>query len=185
MNTVQYAAEIVKELQRSVALISEEKAQEFADRIRNARKVFVAGAGRSGLMGKAFAMRLMHMGIDAYVIGETITPGIGPDDLLIVGSGSGETQSLVAMARKAKQLGALVGAVFIRPESSLAGLSDFGVEVPAATKDQTQDQAVTIQPMGSLFEQTLLILYDAVILKLMQQTDQDSGQMFGNHANLE
>ena len=185
MKTVKYAAEIVKELQRSVTLISEEEAERLADVIQTAGKVFFAGAGRSGFMGRAFAMRLMHMGINAFVVGETVTPGIGSDDLLIIGSGSGETQSLVTMARKAKQLGATVVTVTIQPDSSLGSLSDFSVKLPGSPKDQANAGDLTIQPMASLFEQTLIILYDAVILRLMDQKDQSSGQMFGRHANLE
>lgn len=185
MKTVKYAAEIVKELQRSVTLISEEETEKLADRIQTAGKIFLAGAGRSGFMGRAFAMRLMHMGFNAYVVGETVTPGIGPDDLLIIGSGSGETQSLATMARKAKQLGASVVTVTIHPDSMLGSLSDFSVKLPGTPKEQKNADGVTIQPMASLFEQTLIVLYDAVILGLMDQKDQSSRQMFGRHANLE
>lgn len=100
MNTVQYAEEIINELQRSVSRIPVQEAEELAEQVLCAKRIFLAGAGRSGLMGRAFAMRLMHAGKDAYVVGETVTPGIAEGDLLILGSGSGETQSLIAMAQK-------------------------------------------------------------------------------------
>ncbi|MBW4082084.1 6-phospho-3-hexuloisomerase [Paenibacillus sp. S150] len=185
MDTVSYAQEIVKELQRSVAELGAEEAERMAELLLRSGKVFVAGAGRSGLMGRAFAMRLMHAGKEAYVVGETVTPGIGPGDVLVLGSGSGETSSLLSMTVKARAAGAAVVAVTIAPESSIGRLADQIVKLPGVRKEQTDGSRTTIQPMASLFEQTLLLFYDAVILRLMEQTGQTSKRMFGNHANLE
>ncbi|WP_020425934.1 SIS domain-containing protein, partial [Paenibacillus riograndensis] len=108
MNTFSYAQEIVNELQRSVAQLGAAEAEQMAELLLRSGRVFVAGAGRSGLMGRAFAMRLMHAGKDAYVVGETVTPGIGPGDVLVLGTGSGETASLLSMAVKARAVGAAV-----------------------------------------------------------------------------
>lgn len=185
MDTAGYMQEIVKELQRSAGQIAPGEAEQFAELLQRSGKIFVAGAGRSGLMGKAFAMRLMHAGRDAYVVGETVTPGIGPGDVLVLGSGSGETKSLVAMAEKAKALGAAVAAVTITPDSPIGRLADLIVKLPGSPKDQSTGNYSTIQPMASLFEQTLLLFYDAVILRLMEQTGQTTTNMYGKHANLE
>lgn len=185
MAAMNYASVIVHELYRSVERIEADEAGRLTDLILASDKVFLAGAGRSGLVGRAFAMRLMHMGIDAYVVGETVTPGIGPNDALIIGSGSGETQSLVAMARKAKSAGASVAAVTIAPESTIGSLADAVVKLPGSPKDKASGSYATIQPMASLFEQTLLVFYDAVILGIMDKKGLDSGTMFGRHANLE
>ncbi|MCP6043014.1 SIS domain-containing protein, partial [Klebsiella pneumoniae] len=81
-------------------------AEKAVDGILRAKKIFVAGGGRSGFMAKAFVMRMMHVGLDVYVVGETVTPNLEVDDIFIVGSGSGETQSLAAMTKKAKSIGA-------------------------------------------------------------------------------
>jgi len=185
METIKYASEIVKELHLSVEQIADADAETFADIILQANKVFVAGAGRSGLMGRAFAMRLMHTGINAHVVGETVTPGIDKDDVLIIGTGSGETRSLIPMAQKAKSLGASIIAVTIAPESTIGSLADALVKLPGSPKDQTRGGHSTMQPMASLFEQTLLVFYDAVILRMMDKRQLDSGRMYGRHANLE
>jgi 6-phospho-3-hexuloisomerase len=185
METVNYAQEIVNELQRSVSMLGGDEAKQLTELLLRSDRVFLAGAGRSGLMGRAFAMRLMHAGKAAYVVGETVTPGIEQGDVLVVGSGSGETRGLILMAEKAKALGAAVVAVTIAPESALGRLADYAVKLPGSPKDQAEGSFTTIQPMASLFEQTLLIFYDAVILQLMEQTGQTTGQMFGKHANLE
>lgn len=185
MHTRQYANEIVNELTRTVDQIAEAEAEQLVTRILESKKIFVAGAGRSGLMVRAFAMRLMHMGLRAYVVGETVTPNFEKDDLLIIGSGSGETKSLVSMATKAKSIGGAVAAVTIFPESTIGQLADLVITLPGSPKDQADSGTKTIQPMGSLFEQTLLLFYDAVILRLMEKMGWDSQAMFGRHANLE
>ncbi len=185
MNTTHYLAKVVQELSQSVDYISDSAAEELVNQILESKKVFVAGAGRSGLMGKSFAMRMMHMGIDAYVVGETVTANLEKDDLLIIGSGSGETKTLVAVAEKAKSLGGKVAAVTISPGSTIGELADIIVKLPGVTKDQSEGDYKTIQPMGSLFEQTMLLFYDSLILRFMEKKGLDSTKMYGKHANLE
>ncbi|ANE48795.1 6-phospho 3-hexuloisomerase [Paenibacillus swuensis] len=179
------------ELQRTLSLVDPAAIDALADRIRGAGQIMVAGAGRSGLMMRAFAMRLMHMGFRAYVVGETVTPGIGPGDLLLIGSGSGETRSLAGMAEQAAKHGADVAAVTIRPDSAIGRQSAAVVTVPAQPKDGAAGDtaeaagAVTAQPMGTLFEQSLLIVLDAVVLNLMRQLEASGAAMYTKHANLE
>ncbi|GMN99511.1 6-phospho-3-hexuloisomerase [Parageobacillus thermoglucosidasius] len=185
MQTTQYLGEILQELNRTADFIADEEAEKLVNGILQAKKIFVAGAGRSGFMSKSFAMRMMHMGLDAYVVGETITPNLEQDDILIIGSGSGETRSLVSMAEKAKSLGATIALVTIFPASTIGKLADITVKLPGSPKDQADNGYKTIQPMGSLFEQTLLLFYDAVILRCMEKKGLDSNTMFKRHANLE
>ena len=185
MDTLTYAQQIIEELQRSISQLDQQEAERMAELLLQSNKIFVAGAGRSGLMGRAFAMRLMHVGKEAYVVGETVTPGIEPGDVLVLGSGSGETKGLISMAEKAKGVDAEVIAVTIVPDSTVGRLASYVVELPGSTKDQTSRGYSTIQPMASLFEQTMLVFYDAVILRMMEKTGQTTEQMFGKHANLE
>ena len=133
----------------------------MADEILKAKHIFVAGAGRSGMMARCFAMRLMHMGMKAYMVGEVVTPSMQEGDLLIITSGSGTTGSLVKMA-------------------------DVVVQINAPTSKSEIDTGVTsIQPMGSLFEQSLLICLDFIIRILMDKTGITGEEMFKRHANLE
>lgn len=185
MQTTQYLAEILNELNRSLDLIADEEAEKLVNGILESKKVFVAGAGRSGFMAKSFAMRMMHMGIDSYVIGETVTPNYEKEDILIIGSGSGETKSLVSMAEKAKGIGGKIAAVTIFPKSTIGQLADMTIKLPGSPKDQSENDYQTIQPMGSLFEQTLLLFYEAVILRFMEKKGLDTNKMYGKHANLE
>ena len=186
MNTTEYAKVIVGELGYTLSQMDSEVGERLAQAILSAGKVLVAGAGRSGFAAKAFAMRLMHMGFEAYVVGETVTPGLEANDLLIVASGSGETASLVVMSEKEKKLGARLATVTVRPEGSVGKLADIVARIPAPTPKADYDGAFrSIQPMGSLFEQSVLLYLDAVILRLMELRGDDSDTMFTRHANLE
>jgi 6-phospho-3-hexuloisomerase len=179
-----YMEQIAGELRRTVQLIPEEQVRQLSEKLLQAERIFVAGSGRSGLMMRAFAMRLMHLGLTVYVVGETVTPGIAAMDVLVIGSGSGETKSLVSMAGKAKTVGADVALVTILPESALGRQADVLVAIPAVTKD-SKDGSSSVQPMGSLFEQSLLLVLDAMILRIMAAMKLDGPAMFGRHANLE
>lgn len=185
MQTTQYMEEILKELQRTAELISDKEADQLVMNILEAKKILVAGAGRSGFMAKSFAMRMMHVGLDPYVVGETVTPNLEKDDIFIVGSGSGETKSLVSMVEKAKDIGATVAAVTVFPGSTIGKLADIMIEVPAQAKHGEDTGNKSIQPMGSLFEQSLLLFYDSVILRVMKKKGLNSETMYGRHANLE
>jgi 6-phospho-3-hexuloisomerase len=177
---------VLAELDRTLGAISPQDAENLVDRILGAKNVFLAGAGRSGLAVRAFAMRLMHMGFGAYVVGEIVTPGMKADDLLLIGSGSGATASLVAMAEKAKKIGAGVALVTIFPDSRIGQLADAVVKIPAPTpKGEGAAQFTSVQPMGSLFEQSLLIFFDIIVMRLMEKKGLDSTTMFERHANLE
>lgn len=184
MNATAYTQEILDELQRTLSLMKEADAENLVDAILSAKKIFVAGGGRSGFMAKAFVMRMMHIGLEAYVVGETVTPNLEAEDLFIVGTGSGETGSLVAMTEKAKSIGATIAAVTTNPSSTIGKLADHTIEIPAQSKAHSAS-GISIQPMGSLFEQALLLFYDGLILCVMEKSDSHSDIMYGRHANLE
>ena len=186
MSTADHIRQVMAELDRTLGAVATDDVERLVDMILSARRVFVAGAGRSGLAMKAFAMRLMHLGLRAYVVGETVTPAMTADDLLLIGSGSGETASLVAMAEKVRALKARLALVTIVADSRIGRLAEAVVAIPAPSpKARAQHGVTSVQPMGSLFEQSLLILLDVVVLRLMEQQKTDSAAMFERHANLE
>jgi 6-phospho-3-hexuloisomerase len=177
---------IIQELKQTLSGIENEQAERLINAILESKKVFVAGAGRSGFMIKAFAMRLMHIGFETYVVGETITPKLTAEDVFIIASGSGATSSLVVMAQKAKAIGARIGLVTIDHQSPIAELADIFLIIPAPSPKIERDTGFrSVQPMGSLFEQSLLLTLDAMILMLMEKRGKTSNIMFTRHANLE
>lgn len=177
---------IVEELRTTTNLVDLDSVNQLTEMISNTSVIFLAGAGRSGLMIKAFAMRLMHMGKTVYVVGDVTTPAIQKGNLLIIGSGSGETASLVSMARKAKELGAHIATITLYSQASIGKIADCVIRIAASTTKSAIDTGYhSRQPMGSLFEQCELIVLDSVIMKLMEQYHIGEMVMAERHANLE
>ncbi|MET3903322.1 6-phospho-3-hexuloisomerase [Paenarthrobacter sp. 4246] len=156
----------------------------LAGRIHRAERVFLAGAGRSGLVLRMAAMRLMHLGLTVHVAGDTTTPAIAAGDLLVVASGSGTTSGVVKAAETALAAGADVAAVTANPGSPLAGLADALVIIPAAQKTD-HGSSLSRQYSGSLFEQSLFLATEAVFQTLWENTDEPAEQLWLRHANLE
>lgn len=147
-------------------------------------RIFVYGAGRTGLALKAAAMRLMHLGYHVHVVGETTTPAIAIGDLLLVASGSGTTSSIVSAAQKARKASATVVALTTAPESPLVTYANAAVTIPAAQK-QDHGETVSAQYAGSLFEQGVWLLMDAVFHALWKDDGTPAEQLWKRHANLE
>ena len=176
---------IVEELRRYSQNIREEEVRALAESCVRARRIFVAGAGRSGFAARGFANRLMHLGRTVYFVGETTVPSIGPGDLLVIGSGSGSTASLVTFAEKAKAAGASIATLTIFPNAAIGSMADVTVTLPGASPKKAADSAVSVQPMGSLFEQLSWLVYDSAVLTIMSLTGETGDSMYLRHANLE
>jgi len=178
---------IIDELAHDATLIDGAQLDQLSDLILDADRVFVAGAGRSGFAARAFANRLMHIGRTVFFVGEPTTPALQRDDVLIIGSGSGETASLVSMARKARELGARVATLTIFPENTIGALSEVVVVIPGVTSkvDSANEKASSIQTPGSSFEQLSWLIYDAIVIALRQRLYLSDADLYGRHANLE
>jgi 6-phospho-3-hexuloisomerase len=175
---------ILKELEATLAQVSEAEIAAGQRMILAARRVFVTGAGRSGLALKMAAMRLMHLGLTVHVAGEVTTPAIGKGDLLLVASGSGTTAAAVHAAEVALKAGAEVLALTASPASKLGVLAQGVVVIPAATK-QDQDGRLSAQYAGALFEQSVLLITDAMFQDMWQERGETAEELWLRHANLE
>jgi 6-phospho-3-hexuloisomerase len=176
---------VVAEIEGVAAKVNRDSLAALADRIHAAPRVFVAGEGRSGLMGKAFAMRLMHLGLTVYAMGESITPAVREGDLVVVISGSGTTAGAVRTAEQAVSAGADTHAVTTDPGSPLAARANGVLVLPAATKYRRTDEAPTIQPLSSLFDQATHVALDVVCLALARRLDVDNERARATHSNTE
>ena len=179
--------QVLADVKGCVSQVATEDLLQAGTLLENSSRIFVAGAGRSGLCMRALAMRLMHLGKTVFVLGETTTPGIVATDLLILGSGSGQTASLLVMTEKARLQGAKILLFTTDSTSPLAKWADHRVIIPAPSlkKVRNVDSFASVQPMGTLFEQVLLILSDSLILWLMERAKVSTMQMLERHFNLE
>ena len=186
---------ILDNIENAEEYLDEKSIDEFEDIIINSNNVFVTGAGRSGLAAKAFAMRLMHLGLSSYVVGETISPAINKDDCIIAISGSGETNTIVSAANIAKNRGSKVLAVTSYPESTLGQLSDCYLIVKGRTKKEVDDENyikrqiygnyTSLTPLGTAFELTTLVFLDAIVSELMEKMHQTESDLKARHTVLE
>lgn len=175
--------EINEELKRASEQITENQMNDFIEQIDSHKRIFVYGTGRSGLMLKALAMRLMQIGNQSYVVGETTTPSVGRGDLLIVASASGETQSVCNAADDGVRQGADILVITGSCESTLSRNHEPLIRIESATK--YAESAVSKQPLGSLFEQMLLIIFDGVILRMSTRNADTNKKMAQRHASIE
>lgn len=185
---------IVEHVSDIIGKLDESEIDVMVEVIQSAGRVFLLGAGRSGLVARAFAMRLVHLGLTAYVVGESITPAMTDKDLLVAVSGSGETTSIVSAARIAKGVGSRVLAVTSYPNSSLGGVSDHVVVVHGRTKidierdplrNQIEGKYTSLTPLGTLFEDTVMIFLDGIIARLMIQLHALEEDLKKRHSTLE
>jgi 6-phospho-3-hexuloisomerase len=176
---------IPQEIEHVIAGVSAEQVERLMQAITDADSVFVCGAGRSLLMMQAFAMRLVHLGMTAYVVGETVTPAIAPGNLLIAGTGSGQTRLTLAMIEAAKARQATTCALTAHPQSPVASMADFVVEIPTPVTVAAGVARASVQPPGSLFEQCLLVLCDTMVMMFMQRLGVTEEMMRARHTKFE
>lgn len=174
---------ICNELRQASEQIRAEQLDQFVEAVDSHQRIFVYGTGRSGLMLKALAMRLMQVGYQSYVVGETTTPSVGSGDLLIVASASGETGSVCSAADDGVKQSADVLVITGSQESTLSEKHQPLIRIKSATK--FAESEVSVQPLGSLFEQMLLLIFDGVILRMSTRNADTNKQMAQRHASIE
>lgn len=160
---------ILEEIKDVIDKINHKEFIAAASEITKERRIFVDGEGRSGLMAKGFAMRLMHLGYTVYVVGETITPSLNKEDVFIAVSGSGKSSNVISDVKKAKKLGCNIISFTSNKESDLAKESDIIVIVPGTVKGDIGSDRKSIQLLSSLFDQSLHIVLDGLCLYLSER----------------
>jgi 6-phospho-3-hexuloisomerase len=158
--------------------INSEGITPFAGKVASARRIFLIGSGRTGLITQAFGMRLAQLGLPVYIVGHPTTPALEKDDLLILFSGSGKTESLIAAARKASGIGAETFLVTQNTNSPLGELVPQHLIIPSPQQD-------TKVLNGTLFELSLLIIMDTVVNQIMELSGQSYDDLSIRHSNLE
>jgi 6-phospho-3-hexuloisomerase len=176
---------ILQEIKSVLSQIDENQVGILMDEILKAEKIVVCGAGRVGMAIRGFGMRLGHLGLQAYTLGDSTVPGIGEGDLLIVASGSGETQTIFDLVSIAKRNKSSIVAITGNPESRIGLLADSIVKITAPSKTKAVDNFISVQPMTTLNEQCLGLFFDAVSLKLMERMGETHDTMWARHSNLE
>jgi 6-phospho-3-hexuloisomerase len=176
--------------------ISDDDVEKFLSELLHAKRIYVIGAGRSGLVAKAFAMRLMHLGLAAFVVGETITPALNKEDVMVVFSGSGKTKTVADIAETAKEIGAHICLITSNADSRIGKIADC-IVIIEHHRDEVDDDAVEFEirqmlgehksfaPLGTVFETASIVFADAIISRLMEITQTDENALKNRHINIE
>lgn len=173
---------ILNEIEDTLNQVSKQVTEQVMERLLSKDAVFVAAKGRSAFVANGFAMRLNQLGKKIHVVGESTTPSIKQDDILLIVSGSGKTEHLKLLAQKAKDVGAEVILLSTQDSSPIADIANQVIKLPAGTK---YDEQGSEQPLGSLFEQSAQIYLDSIVIDLMRELKVSETTMQNNHANLE
>ena len=187
---------ILEVLQKNLEVLKDSEIETFIDGINKSERIFIIGAGRSGLVGRSFGMRLMHLGYSVYIIGDTITPAINSKDLLIAISGSGKTSSVRVSVEAAVRNSAKVAVITGSPVSIIGKIANVVVDIPIAREQKTTEQnyearqltganTCAYAPLGTIFELSSMIFCDAVIAKLMKYKKVSEVEMQKKHSNLD
>lgn len=181
-----YTIDILNELKMNAEKMNAEEMYQFLNRVKVANHIFLKGAGRSGLAIQSFANRLMHLGFSVSVVGEISSPHSQPGDLLIICSGSGETESLKSLVQKAKDSDLEIALVTMKQDSTIAKFADTILMLPGTIKDNNNRNINEFsQPMGSVFEQLAFLTFDGLVISLMNDLEESSNSMYDRHADLE
>ena len=184
MDFVSLSQQVLSELGAVFKNIDEETPRRMTGAILQSRRIACHGVGREGLMMRALAMRLMHLGFDVHVVGDMTAPPLNAGDLLIASAGPGNLQTVITLMSVARNAGARVMLITAQPESKAAQIADDVIVLPAQTMAD-EGETSSVLPMGSVFEMAQLLFFDLIALMLRDQTDQTAEQMRRRHTNLE
>lgn len=176
-------ARVVTECKNALEQVDPRQVETLVKAMEQANTVFVIGVGRVMIAMEAWIKRFNHLGIPMIDVGALNEPALRPGDLLIVASGSGNTVVPVAIAKKAKSLGAVIGHICSSEHGEVAKYRDFVVKIPVAKNSIPSDAVQSVQPMTSLFEQSVFLLGDIISLMLVERRGQE--KLWQCHANLE
>ena len=177
---------ILADIARALQQVDPAQIEALGSTLLSAERIFIAGKGRTGLQMRAFAMRLMHLGLTVHVVDDVTTPAIGAGDLLLIGSSSGRTSSLLRYVDSVSATGASLATLTGNLDSPIAAAADALVYIPASNfKAGGKSGEGSVLVMGSLFEHCLGLLCDLLIIRLKAALKVDQAEMNARHANLE
>jgi len=171
-------------LDRLTTILSETDSSNGAKLLKlvdEAGRIFIGGAGRSLLVSRFFAMRLVHAGYNVSMIGEVVTPAIKAGDLLILVSGSGGTETLLPFVKKANSVGAKLAVVSMKAKSPMAEVADLNIQIG----NDNSFPLTKGMPMGAQFELSALVYLEALIADNIFAKGLTEEGMRAIHANLE
>lgn len=185
MTLAALAAQAAEELRAGCATVSEAELTALVAEIAAARRIVAYGCGREGLMMRALAMRLYHLGCDVHMQGDMSCPPVGEGDLFLVSSGPGRLSTVGALIGQARAAGAKIACITAEPEGADPKSADLTLVIPVQTMARDQSAPTSVLPMGSVFEGAMFLIFELLILALRPHLHESLESMRARHTNLE
>lgn len=186
MTLADQAARAADEIRAAVSGIDPATMGAMVEELSRATRIVCHGVGREGLMTRALAMRLYHMGLDAHVVGDMSCPPVSTGDLLVVSAGPGGFSTVDGLIGVARAAGARIACVTAQPQGTAPRAADVVFHIPAQTMaDDRGTAATSVLPMGSLFEGAQYLAFELLILALRDHLGVTPDAMRARHTNLE
>ena len=174
-----------EDLRDAAVAVSETELTALTQALHQARKIVLYGCGREGLMMRALAMRLYHLGLDVHMVGDMACPPVGKGDLFLTSSGPGHLSTVAALTQQARDAGAKIACVTAEPLGPDPRSADLILHISAQTMARDQIETTTLLPMGSVFEGAQFLIFEILILRLRDLRGQSPAEMRARHTNLE
>ena len=185
MTLADLAAQAADELRAGCAAVSEAELDALAHAITQARRIVAYGCGREGLMMRALAMRLYHLGCDIHMQGDMSCPPVTQGDLLLICSGPGQLSTVTALIAQARNAGATIACITAEPLGPDPKSADLTLVIPVQTMARDQASPRSLLPMGSVFEGAMFLIFELLALSLRQRLHESPETMRARHTNLE
>lgn len=185
MTLADLATRAAEELCAGCAAVSEAELSALVEAVASARRIVAYGCGREGLMMRALAMRLYHLGCDVHVQGDMSCPPLGVGDVLLIASGPGRLSTVSALIGQARAGGALVACITAEPGGPDPRSADLCLVIPVQTMARDQSAPTSVLPMGSVFEGAMFLIFELFVLALRQRLGESAESMRARHTNLE
>lgn len=175
-----FIEELLNQLQDNIRKIDKKQIENVLKALQNAKRVITVGMGRSAVVARDLAIRLLQAGFNVISIREDLIGLIpmikGEEDVVVAISGSGETEEVINICKVARERGAKIVAVTSFPDSTLGKLSDYVLYIGGRTRRwkyrgflerEVEGEREPLSPSGSLFEVSSIIVLEGLIAELV------------------
>ena len=153
--------------------------------LATSKNIICYGVGREGLMMKSLTMRLTHLGLNTYFVGDMNVPPATKEDLLLVSAGPGFFSTVDALVGVATKADCKTIVFTARPDRLNEHTYDQVVHISAQTMADDLKNPNGVLPMGSLYEAALFLFFEIVIITLRELLQESAESMRARHTNLE
>lgn len=175
MGTIVDSYEYIMKNLGNLGNVKEEEVQRICNIILSSGNIFIYGVGRSGIVGRMFAMRLVQLGLKAYFVGETIAPVVTNKDVVLLISGTGETQGALLVAQICRRVNAKIISMTSSEDNSIYKASDYRIVLKT-------NESSDLAPLGTLFETSALVLLDSIVALIMRMKGETEDDLRKRHA---